>query len=248
MKTVILAAGFGSRLKHKTKDKGKALVELNSRPLIDYALEFTNHTDVEHRYVVGGFTYPLLKKHLEKLNPDRTTVLENKDYKKGNLITLKTALDYFDDDMLIMNVDHIYNPIIFNVVKNNIAGITGIVDSDRNLTDDDMKVKIDSWGRITEIDKKLTRFDKGYIGMTTISKENIGLYKKAIDTVSQTLGESANVEAVLHYLASTNTQPRTLDVSSFRWLEIDTPEELQTAEKALHDLPDRFPYFKKDNA
>ncbi len=244
MKVVILAAGLGSRLKDKTKDKGKALVELKNRSLIDYALAFTEHQDVKHRYVVGGFTYPLLKAHLDELNPIKTTVLENKDYKKGNLITLKTALDYFDDDMLIMNVDHVYNPWIFNVVKNNIAGITGIVDSDRKLGMDDMKVKLDGIARIKQIDKKLTDFDKGYIGMTTVSKSYIPVYKKAIQAVTDTIGESANVEAVLHYLAATDNPPKTLDVSSFLWLEIDTQEELGVAEKALQESPERFPYFK----
>lgn len=243
MKVIILAAGMGTRLKEKTENYGKALIELNTRPLIDYALAFTDYPFVTHRFVVGGFAFDLLKKHLYNLKPQRTTLLENKDYKKGNILTLKAALSEFNDDMLIMNVDHIYNPLIFQVVRNNISGITGVVDSDRILTDDDMKVFLDDWGRIVKIDKKLTEFHKGYIGMTTVSKALIPDYINAFNEVLKIKGETANVEAILAHLAETDNNPKTIDVSSFKWLEIDTQEELEAAEKAVKNEPDTFKYF-----
>ena len=243
MKVIILAAGLGSRLKDKTKEFGKAMVYAKGLPLIDYALQFTKIESVSLRYVVGGFGYEILETHLKTKNHPRIELLKNEDFKKGNLLTLKAALKAFDDDILIMNVDHIYNPAIFTLVTNNISGITGIVDSDRNLMSDDMKVLIDDWGRIVDIDKSLTDYSKGYVGMTTISRSSIPIYLSAVEYVSRNIGENANVEAVLRYLSTTETKPKTLDISGFGWLEIDTQEELLNAEKALNTHPQRYPYF-----
>ena len=39
MKALILAAGLGSRLKNSTKDIPKALVEVNSKPIIEYQID-----------------------------------------------------------------------------------------------------------------------------------------------------------------------------------------------------------------
>ncbi len=38
MKAMILAAGLGSRLRHKTTDRPKALVEIDGKPIIQYQL------------------------------------------------------------------------------------------------------------------------------------------------------------------------------------------------------------------
>ena len=243
MKIIILAAGLGSRLKEVTTEFGKAMVSLKNHPLIDYALRFTENGLKNTKYVVGGFGYEILKSHLSENDLPNVKLLYNDNYRKGNLLTLKTAIEEFNDDMLIMNVDHVYNPVIYKIIVHNISGITGIVDSDRQLYSDDMKVLTDDWGNIVDIDKSLTRYNKGYVGMTTISRECIPVYLSAVEKVTETIGENANVEAVLRYLSATENKPKTLDISGFGWLEIDTQDELLKAEQALNKEPQRYPYF-----
>ena len=66
MKTVVLAAGTGSRLKDLTSARTKGMVEVGDRKLIDYLLDFLDIDMMDKIYVVGGFYYQDLKEHIEK--------------------------------------------------------------------------------------------------------------------------------------------------------------------------------------
>ncbi|MFK7744990.1 MAG: nucleotidyltransferase family protein [Roseobacter sp.] len=61
---MIFAAGFGTRMKHLTRDKPKPLVEVNGAPLIDHALGLT--TDLPAAKVVANLHYKpdALRAHL----------------------------------------------------------------------------------------------------------------------------------------------------------------------------------------
>ena len=55
MKALILAAGFGSRLKSLTKDRPKCLVPVHGRPIIDYQLEALLSNRVTEVGIVLGY-------------------------------------------------------------------------------------------------------------------------------------------------------------------------------------------------
>jgi choline kinase len=133
--------------------------------------------------------------------------------------------------------------VIFDVVTSDFKGIRGVVDHDRALGDDDMKVKLSAEGKIKDISKQLRDFDKGYIGMTLIAKDHISVYKDAFNKVLKEKGEGANIEAVLQMLSDTGKAGGVVDVSNYKWLEIDNQDELKVAEEALNKYPDVFPYF-----
>jgi len=239
---IILAAGFGSRLKDLTKDRTKGLVQVGNLCLIDYALKFTEHNKIEKRIIVGGYTFDRMKAHIEKVNPAKTILLENKEFNKGSILTLNAAREYLNTDFLLMNVDHIYNPAMMTKIVGNIKGITAIVDFDRDFIEDDMKVKLNERGQILKIDKKLTDFDGGYIGMTTVSKESLKDYLEALDAVLRIKGENAVVEPILQYLTDNGKQPNSLDLSGYQWFEVNTDEERQNALARMAENPERFPY------
>lgn len=240
MKTIVLAAGTGSRLGEITSARTKGMVPANDKKLIDYLLDFIDIDMMSEVIVVGGYCYEDLKDHIQKRENNKIRVIENKEYLKGNIYTLITALKEFSDEsFLITNVDHIYPPIMFDKMKESFSGITAMSDFDRTLGDDDMKVKLDENKKyISEISKKLKDFDCGYIGMTYVDKEMDSVYRSAIDKVIEENGDNSVVENILHYLSKDeNSKPRICDLSGFGWYEIDTPEELRSAEKKLLDDP-----------
>jgi|MDTC01.2.fsa_nt_gb choline kinase len=70
MRSLILAAGLGSRLEHKTKHIPKAMVEVNGTPIITHqirALQFNNINEVG---VVLGYKSEILKEYLLGEHPD----------------------------------------------------------------------------------------------------------------------------------------------------------------------------------
>jgi choline kinase len=236
MKAIVLAAGTGSRLGEITKARTKGMVPVRGRKLIDYLLDFLDKDFFDEIIVVGGFCYEDLRDHIATRNIKNVRVIENRNYLKGNIYTLVTALNEFSDDsFLITNVDHIYPPLMFQKMKESMSGITGMCDFDRSLSHDDMKVKLrDDKIKIQSISKQLEDFDCGYIGMTYVDKKCEKYYRDSVEKTIERIGEKAVVENVLQYMAEDGTNsPKICDLSGFGWYEVDTEEDLLRAEKGL---------------
>ncbi len=236
MKAIVLAAGTGSRLGEITKARTKGMVPVRGRKLIDYLLDFLDKDFFDEIIVVGGFCYEDLRDHIAARSIKNVRVIENKNYLKGNIYTLVTALNEFSDDsFLITNVDHIYPPVMFQKMKESMSGITGMCDFDRSLSDDDMKVKLrDDKMKIQSISKQLENFDCGYIGMTYVDKACEKYYRASVEKTIERVGEKAVVENVLQYMAEDGeNSPKICDLSGFGWYEVDTEEDLLRAEKGL---------------
>lgn len=236
MKAIVLAAGTGSRLGELTKTRTKALVPVSGKPLIDYLLEFFDLSFFNEIIIVGGFHYEDIKTHVDKKNIPHIRVIENKEYLKGNIYTLITALRTFSDDsFLVTNADHIYPPLMFDKMKPQFKAITAMCDFDRKLAEDDMKVKLyPDTKKIESISKQLESFDCGYIGMTYVDMSIDNVYRNAIQETLLRFGEKAVVENILQVLAENEkTAPVIMDLSGIGWYEVDTIEDLMKAENLL---------------
>ena len=239
MRAIVLAAGTGSRLGEITKARTKGMVPVKGKRLIDYLLDFFERDFFDEIIVVGGFYYEDLKSHISALKYKNVRVIENKDFLKGNIFTLLTALKEFkDDSFLITNVDHIYPRVMFNKMKESMSEITAMCDFDRKLGSDDMKVKLNSNHTIERISKQLDVFDCGYIGMTYIDRTKEKFYRESVEKTLERLGEKCVVENVLQLIAENMSDaPKICDLSGFGWYEVDTEEDLLNAEKGLENDP-----------
>jgi choline kinase len=243
MRAIVLAAGTGSRLGQITQARTKGMVPVCGRRLIDHLFKFLDLSFFDEIIVVGGFYYEDLKKHVDQLGFRKIKVVENKDYLKGNIFTLMRALEEFrTDSFLITNVDHIYPRVMFEKMKNSFKGITSMCDFDRDLGADDMKVKLKDGGKkISMIDKKLTDFDCGYIGMTFVDGSILPAYKAAISKALKLFGDKAVVENVLKILSEDPANsPSICDLSGFGWYEVDNEEDLKKAEEGLRKNKGKF--------
>jgi choline kinase len=232
MQVVLLAAGFGSRLGALTKDIPKALVAVAGQPLLEYAVRFAGVLAPEEIVVVGGVGFPLVADEVAR-RALPVTLVENHDFRDGNLLSLMAARPRISGDFLLMNVDHIYNPEIARVVARPVDEVTAFVDTDRKLGDDDMKVELDDARRVVRIAKTLATWSAGYVGMTRVPSSALARYWEAADAVLAEDGRASHVERVLARLATSATPPRTADISGPGWLEVDTPHERAAAEAAL---------------
>jgi choline kinase len=143
------------------------------------------------------------------------------------------ALVDHSDELLLMNVDHIYRPSIAAIVAAPAADVTAFVDTDRALGADDMKVERDGAGRVRAISKTLGSWDAGYVGMTKVPPGAAARYWAAADAALAEEGRAIHVERVLARLAAGADAPACRDVSGHGWLEVDLPEERDRAEEAL---------------
>ncbi len=236
MRAVILAAGTGSRLGEITKARTKGMVPVNERKLIDHLFDFLDAQFFDEMLVIGGFCFEDLRDHILKRGIRGVRVIQNKEYLKGNIFTLLTALREFDNDsFLVTNVDHIYPRVMFEKMKQSFKAITAMCDFDRNLTSDDMKVKLAEDGKsISKISKGLEYFDCGYIGMTYVDSSMNGLYRDAAGEAVSRFGEKAVVENILQIIAEDRPHlPLICDLSGFGWYEVDDAVDLRKAEEGL---------------
>src|SRR5262249_27481559 len=140
-----------------------------------------------------------------------------------------------DDELLVMNIDHIYRPAVAGLVAKPAADVTAFIDTDRVLGADDMKVERDGAGRVRRIAKTLETWDAGYVGMTKVPVTARARYWATADAALAEEGRAIHVERVLARLATTDRPPECRDVSGHGWLEVDLPEERDRAEEALRE-------------
>ena len=84
-KTMILAAGLGSRLKQNTADRPKALVEIGGRPILGFQLETLIEGDLDEIGIVLGYHGEMISKFVDKQFPGLdVTYFQNHEYATTN--------------------------------------------------------------------------------------------------------------------------------------------------------------------
>jgi len=239
---VLLAAGMGTRLGELGGGLPKALFDAAGQKLIDRALTFAERLGATERIIVGGYRFDLLAAHVEPQRAQRQPfrLVENTRYTLGNLWTLETVLPEITGDFHLMNIDHVYPAaVVARIQEQPGERITAFVDFDRTLTADDMKVGlVDGARHIAKISKQLPVWDCGYVGMTFVPAAHLARYRQAVADVRATVGDAANVEAVLQRLADDGEPVAIGDISGIGWHELDTPEDVERALPALQKLRD----------
>jgi L-glutamine-phosphate cytidylyltransferase len=232
VQVALLAAGLGSRLGTLTERLPKALIQVAGEPLLAYAVRFAQAAGAEEIIVVGGFSFALVADEVAR-RALPVTLLENRDYRDGNLVSLLTARPKLRGEFLLMNVDHIYRPTIAALAAAPADELTAFIDRDRTLGDDDMKVARDAEGRVNRIAKTLKQFDCGYVGMTKVPAAAASRYWAEADAALAEEGRAIHVERLLARFAAAGAPPACRDISGHGWLEVDLPEERDRAEAAL---------------
>lgn len=236
MQAVLLAAGLGSRLGKLTERIPKALIPVGGLPLLAYAVRFAQSAGAKDITVVGGFGFAQVRAEVEQREmPVR--LIENAAFRDGNLVSLMTARPHLraDEELLLMNIDHIYRPAIAAIAARPADDVTAFIDTDRVLGADDMKVARDGAGRVREISKALSSWDAGYVGMTKVPAAAFSRYWVTADAALAEEGRAIHVERILGRLATSPTPPACRDISGHGWLEVDLPEERERAEEALRE-------------
>ncbi|HVR01174.1 MAG TPA: NTP transferase domain-containing protein [Polyangia bacterium] len=234
MQAVLLAAGLGSRLGPLTERLPKALIVVGGEPLLAHAVRFARRAGARDVTVVGGYGFDLVEAEVAR-RALGVTLVRNEAYRDGNLVSLMSARARIapDRELLIMNIDHIYRPAVAEIVAGPATDVTALVDTDRTLGADDMKVERDGEERVRRIAKTLETWDAGYVGMTKVPAAEAARYWAMAGAALAEEGRAIHVERVLGRLATTARPPACRDISGHGWLEVDLPEERDRAEEAL---------------
>jgi choline kinase len=239
---LVMAAGFGSRMGDATKNTPKPLLKINDRAIIDYDISFLKNIGVDRIVVVGGYMFEELEREVGKIDKD-VEVVKNDLYEKGNIFSLKCGLDRIESgSFMLYHADHIYRKDIAGKIKNQLKDdILIFTDNDRELTNDDMKVKLSNKQTLRRVSKKIDDFELGYVGITYCPEKCLDYYKKVLELVIDEKEDQAVSEDIMQHIADKGKiDIRIGNISGSRWHEVDDKDDYKKAVKFIGEEYERY--------
>src|SRR5262245_44947698 len=139
MKAIILAAGYGNRMRPLTDDTHKTLLKIGGQTLIGRILEGLRAHAVTDIVVVTGHLADQLEGALASAYPDLTfTFVRNLRYREtNNIYSLALAFEAleFDDDILLIESDLVYEPAVMQRIMDSPYPNVALVDRFRSGMD-----------------------------------------------------------------------------------------------------------------
>lgn len=251
MKALILAAGFGHRMRPLTDDQPKTLLSVNGRCVIDRILDSLRLHGIGDICIVTGYRAEQLRAHVVEQHPDlRFQFVHNGRYDKtNNIFSMALAFEEmtFDSDVLLIESDLVYEPAALARLLDSPYENVALVDHYRPGMDGTV-VALSSQRTITHVippsqqsdtfdfsDKYKTlniyRFAKEFCETT---------FRRLLTYYAQVIDDNCYYEYILGMLIYMQQAEIHAEVlAGERWAELDDPNDLRRAELAFNG-PARF--------
>jgi 1L-myo-inositol 1-phosphate cytidylyltransferase len=232
---VILMAGTGSRLRAMGNTLPKPLIQIAGRPVFSYAIEALKNVGIETVHIVTGPNSDALLAGLRPLVPAgmQLHAIHNPDWQKQNGLSVLAAAAHERSPFVLMMGDHLFEPSIVDLAIDNAdpSALNVVVDRKLNAIfdlADAMKVKTNG-DRVIAIGKNLTDYDAIDTGLFVCSPEIFDYLERAKHDRDCSLADGVRAMAA-------DEKVRAIDIGKAWWQDIDTPEMLAQAEKAMRNL------------
>ncbi len=231
---VILAAGVGRRLRDHT-DEPKCLLNFGGRSLIHRYLDALSEpeTGVTEVGIVVGYKGDLIKRHVqEHAFGGAVSFATNPRYEKGSALSLLAAYEHFDinSDTLLMDGDVYFEPrLMRRLMKSSDPNIM-LVDSSSVNTGEEIMMGVNN-GRVAAVGRGMDGvFDLHgeWIGFMKMDGDGSQEFLGAVRQVVEDQGDGVGYEDAIHRLCNTVSMGCE-QVHDLRWIEIDTPEDVERA-------------------
>ena len=164
MRALILAAGLGSRLQHKTASIPKAMVSVDRMPIISHQIKALIENNIYEVAVVLGYKANILKEYLLKNHSNiKFSFFLNRHYKKSNsAYSFFIGSDYIKDEQYIhLNCDILFSSELLRNIINSDKDNVVAVNLNENVSDNMELVNINDLNKIVFMDNT---FFKGAMG------------------------------------------------------------------------------------
>lgn len=108
MKGVILAAGEGTRLRPRTDEIPKPLVEVGGRPLLTHCLETLRELGIDEAVIVVGYKGDRIRERYGERFRGLDISYAHQPERDGLAHAVLAARDHVDSDFVVLNGDNIY--------------------------------------------------------------------------------------------------------------------------------------------
>jgi histidinol-phosphate/aromatic aminotransferase/cobyric acid decarboxylase-like protein/choline kinase len=242
MKALILAAGYGQRMRPLTDGRHKTLLNIAGSSIIDrilHGLRLHGITDVS---IVTGYRADDVVDHVRENHPDLDfTFIHNESYDKtNNIFSMALAFEQltFDSDLLLIESDLIYEPAVLDRIMKSSWENVALVDHYRPGMDGTV-VAVTSEGVVSHVippSQQSAKFD------FSDKYKTLNIYRFSRDFCATTLhrlltyyarliDDNCYYELVLGmlvYMQQAEIHAEVLDGEL--WSEVDDPTDLRLAE------------------
>ncbi len=233
---MVLAAGAGRRLRPATDTLPKALLPVDGdTTILDIALRNLAHVGLVDVTVVVGYAADAVRDRrdaLERRHGVRLDLVHNDRAEQwNNAYSLWLARDYFPEGVLLVNGDTVHPAS----VEETLLAARGpeillALDRRKKLADEEMKVVLDSDGRLARIHKSIdpTAADGEYIGACLIEPAAAAGLAEALKATWRR-DPSLYYEDGFQEYADRGGTVRTADIGEVEWVEVDDHADLARA-------------------
>jgi choline kinase len=233
--TVILAAGFGSRLGSAETGVPKPLIEVAGKPLVAHALEHARACGCSEAVIVIGHEGKRVRDAVERFGlPLAITFVENRELDAPNGVSLLKAELLTDECFFLQMVDHVFGGLALGalIMSPFTAGEAGrvLVDQSPGAIDlaDATKVRLAGDRRVTAIGKHIEPWDGIDAGCFVLTRAVFEALRDAARSEPLTVSAGMRRLAAANALGSADV---TLD-----WVDVDTAADRALAEQLVSAL------------
>jgi choline kinase len=227
-----------------TESRPKCLLEVaGDQSVLDRQLGALARCGIEHTTVLVGFGAEYVARAVaeSRFGDMEVTTLYNPFYAiSDNLATCWIARVAMTDDFILLNGDTIFEDgLLRRVLEGPPAPSAVTIDRKPKYDADDMKVTLDTDGRLLAIGKKLPlhTVDGESIGMLRFQGTGVQTFRDALDlAIRQPESLSNWYLSVVNDLAQ-KIAVQTVSIEGLWWAEIDSPEDLAGVRKhfSIHE-------------
>lgn len=243
MDALIIAAGFGSRLREVSESKPLTLIA--GIPLLELGVRQAKAAGVERVVVVTGYQADLIESILPELSERAgiPVVAERiADWSTPNGYSVMAGAARIDGDFLLMMSDHIFSASILTRLALQGGADRGVTLAiDRRTTielvdpDDATWVQTDDRGFISAIGKTIAPYNAVDCGAFLATQELPAAIAAAIAD-----GKSGSLSDGMQRLADAG-RAATFDIGEAWWIDVDDPAMLELAEaQTPQELPEIY--------
>jgi len=247
MKAIILAAGGGTRLKPITDKAPKCLTEINGIPIMRNTLEILEKCKIKETIVaIGHFENKIRDTFGDKYKSMKMTYEQNSIWDKtNNTYSLLLAEKHMTESILIIEADILFEYEIMEKLLNSPFRNAAVVDHYMSLLEGCV-VSLSGDGLINAMYKKseqLNDFDY------SDKYKTVNIYKISRSLVDKMMCYIKNMDVNSFYEESFENIidkegykklfMKGIIVRGLKWIEIDTLEDIDMAEKVFKRKTDR---------
>ena len=235
MQAIILAAGISKRLRPLTDSTPKCLLKIGGKTILEMTINNILKNGINELVMVTGYRENMIKDFIGNNYPGLNIVyLTNSDYENNNnSFSLWMTKNYVRGDCILLDSDILFDYRIISKLLTSPHIDCLAVERDHALGVEEIKVIIDSSNKILHIGKQLS-IAESFGESIGIERFTYGFFSKLADVLDRKIVKENNVnefyESSFQELYDEGNAMYAVDVSEYKCMEIDFPEDLEKAE------------------